>query len=82
MNKIEMSILEKEMIAFDITALHSDILAAEVLISSADSVEEMRSRICVIWGKLRKFIKIAENIPVTGKYISLLSSLLDAICSA
>ncbi len=80
MNKIEMSAAELEMANFDIASLQQDVETAKLGIATTESVDDIKQRICVVWSKIRKFVKMAENVPVVGKYISLLSNLLDAIC--
>lgn len=80
MNKIELSAIEKEMASFDFAALQAEVEGARKGIASAASATDIKEKICGVWSKIRKYVKLAENIPIIGKYISLLSSLLDSVC--
>lgn len=77
MSNLELTAIEKEMAAFnpedwkDFTQSNKSKLA---------SAEETRSNICELWQKIRKFVKLAENIPFVGKYISILANFLDTLC--
>jgi len=80
MNKNEMNALEKEIVSFDFAALEAEVNSAQMGFATAASAADVKDKICSVWSKIRKFVKMAENIPFVGKYISLLSNLLDAIC--
>jgi len=82
MNKIELTAIEKEMANFNFDELTSHTQKAKEGIAKAESVADIKDQICQVWNKIRKFIVLAENIPIVGKYIKILADLLDSLCKA
>lgn len=82
MNKIELSPLEKEMANFNFDELYTHTQKAKANIAKAESVADIKDQICQVWSKIRKFVVLAENIPIIGKYIKILADLLDSLCGA
>lgn len=81
MKNIELSPIEKEMANFDFSTLNMHVQETKSLIAKAKSVSEVTSQICDVWSKIRKYVKLAENIPFIGKFIKILADLLDSICA-
>lgn len=82
MNKIQFSAVEKEMINFDFNSLQTHIDQSKVNLVKAESVADVKSEICRVWSKIGKYVKLAENIPVVGKFVKILADLLDSLCEA
>lgn len=82
MNKIELSAVEKEMANFNFDELYAHTQKAKANISSAKSVADVKDHICQVWSKIRKFVVLAEDIPIIGKYIKILAELLDSLCGS
>lgn len=81
MKNIEFSALEKEAANFDFkTFLEADASVARNNIAAAESVADVKEQICKVWRKIRKFVKMAEVVPIVGKFITILADLLDTIC--
>ncbi len=81
MNK-NLSAIENEMVNFDFDSLHAHASTAKAGIATAASAADVKTQICAIWSKIGKYVKLAENIPVVGKFIKILADLLDTICAA
>jgi hypothetical protein len=81
MNKTEFSAIEKEMANFNFDDLHAHTVTAKANIATAASAADVKSQICNIWSKIGKYVKLAENIPVVGKFIKILADLLDTLCA-
>jgi hypothetical protein len=82
MEKIELSAIEKEMANFNFDELNAHKDRAKAAIAKAASAADVKSEICQVWQKIRKFVVLAENVPVVGKYIRILVELLDTLCGA
>lgn len=83
MERIKLSALEQEMQSFDFAAFQeNDLATAQRKIAAAQSVEEVKSEICNIWSKIRKYVKWAEAVPGAGKFVTLFVQLMDGICGA
>lgn len=80
MERIEFSDIEKEMLNFNFAEVQALAEQATMHIASAEAATEVRSQICEVWGRIRKFVVLAENIPVIGKYIKIMVTLLDSLC--
>ncbi len=80
MKTIEFSALEKEMATFNFDEFNTQALTAQANIAKAESITDIKAEICGVWSKIRKFVIWAENVPVAGKFITILAELLDAIC--
>ncbi|MGZ3810336.1 MAG: hypothetical protein ACXVJN_01315, partial [Mucilaginibacter sp.] len=55
---------------------------AKANIASARDIADVKAEICSVWSKIRQYVIWAENIPVAGKFITILADLLDSICGA
>ena len=82
MNNPSLTPLENEMLNFDFAAFKEHANTAKSAIATTESVADIKAQICSVWSKIGKFVKLAANIPVIGKYISILADLLDSICAA
>lgn len=82
MKKVEFNAIEKEMMNFNFDELTARNSTAKENIANAKSVGDIKAEICSVWSKIRKYVIWAENVPVAGKFISILAELLDAICGA
>ncbi|HWY33870.1 MAG TPA: hypothetical protein VNX68_04445 [Nitrosopumilaceae archaeon] len=80
MPTIKLSETEKEMLNFNFDELTTRAQSAQTKIAGAQNVTDVKTEICNVWGKIRKFVVLAENIPVVGKFITILVQLLDSIC--
>jgi hypothetical protein len=80
MPTIKLSEIEKEMLNFNFDELSAHSLSAQAKIAGAENVTDVKTEICTVWAKIRKFVVLAENIPVVGKFITILVQLLDSIC--
>jgi hypothetical protein len=80
MKSIQFSPLEQEMANFNFDALRAGNETAKLKITSAQSIGDVKTEICGVWTKIRKYVIWAENIPVAGKFITILADLLDSIC--
>jgi len=76
MNAVKMSEIEKEMANFNFDQLTT----VRANLVGAATPQAALGEICKVWGSIRKFVVLAENIPVVGKYITILVELLDALC--
>ena len=79
---MEFSAIEKEMASFNFNDLQTQAQTAKAGIATAESVEDIKDKICQIWSKIGKYVKLAENIPFIGKFVTILADLLDSICAA
>jgi hypothetical protein len=82
MKTIEFSTAEKEMANVNFQALVAQNTTAKENIAKAASVADVTSEICKVWSSIRKYVVLAENIPVVGKFITILADLLDSLCPA
>lgn len=80
MKDIEFSAIEKEMINFDFKSLESDAATAKAFLSSKKDLAGGLEKLCAVWHKIGKFVKLLEKVPVIGKYVGILADLLDSIC--
>ncbi|OJV53689.1 MAG: hypothetical protein BGO31_02185 [Bacteroidetes bacterium 43-16] len=81
MNKANLSVIEQEMINFDFASLKAEVSSCQETMSlKASTKEDVLTKICNIWRKIRTFVKIAEKLPLAGKYIKILADLLDSLC--
>jgi hypothetical protein len=82
MKTIEFSATEKEMANFNFDALTAQSENAKTNIAKAANVTDVTSEICNVWSSVRKYVILAENIPVVGKFITIIADLLDSLCPA
>ncbi len=82
MKKVEMSAMEKEMANFDFGTLQAHAEKAQSNIAAAKSAADVKSEICSVWSKIGKYVKMAEVIPIVGKYITIIANLLDSLCAS
>ncbi|MBS1687752.1 MAG: hypothetical protein JSS96_03445 [Bacteroidetes bacterium] len=83
MKNIEFSTIEKEMASFDFEQIKTEMQTSKnVLVSPNATTADIKEKICTIWGKIRRFIILLENIPVAGKFVQILVELLDSICNS
>jgi len=82
MKNVELSAIEKEMANFDFSELQTHTEKAKANIVAAKSVADVKTEICNVWSKIGKYVKMAEVIPIVGKFITVLANLLDSICAA
>jgi hypothetical protein len=80
MKTIAFSAIEKEMANFNFDQLNSRNAQAKANIANAASVTDVTSEICSVWASVRKYVILAENIPVVGKFITIIADLLDSLC--
>ncbi|MBK7853691.1 MAG: hypothetical protein IPJ79_01160 [Bacteroidetes bacterium] len=81
MKKIELSAIEKEMANFDFNELTNHVEGTKSSIATARSAEDVKAKICAVWKKIRRFVILAEAVPIVGKFIKILADLLDSLCS-
>ncbi len=82
MANIEFSALEKEAAAFDLASLQEHAGKARMNIAAAKSAADIKAEICAVWSKIGKFVKMAEAVPVIGKFVTIIANLLDALCAS
>lgn len=80
MKKLEYSALEKEMANFNFEEMNVATTAAKANFTAAASASDIAGEICRVWSKIGRFVKLAEAIPVVGKFITILADLLDSLC--
>jgi hypothetical protein len=80
MEKIQLSAIEKEMANFNFDELNAHKDRAKAAIAKAATAADVKTEICQVWTKIRKFVVLAESIPIVGKYIKILADLLDTLC--
>lgn len=77
---MQFSDIENSLSNFDFDGLVAQNETAKANIAGATSVNDIKTEICNIWAKARPYVIWAENIPVIGKFITILADLLDSIC--
>jgi tRNA A37 threonylcarbamoyltransferase TsaD len=82
MSKLEFTAIEKEMANFDFSGLETQLQKAKTNMTAAKSPADVKTEICQVWSKIRKYVVLAENIPIVGKFIKILADLLDSLCGA
>ncbi len=82
MKNVEFSAIEKEMANFNFAELTTSTTASKANIVAAKNVADIKTEICNVWSRIRKYVVLAESIPIVGKFITILAELLDAICGA
>ena len=80
MEKIQFSAIEKEMANFNFAELQNHTDNARKSFAAASTAADVKSNICSVWSKIRKYVKMGEVIPFVGKFITILANLLDGIC--
>jgi hypothetical protein len=68
------------MVDFDFAQLNKTVASAKSNIAKAATAAELGSAICSVWAKVRKYVVLASNVPVIGKFIKPLIEVLDALC--
>ncbi|MGC4232498.1 MAG: hypothetical protein QM594_05910 [Niabella sp.] len=81
MAKYEFSPLEKEMLSINLSTAEADYNDA-VEASTQREFLDASEKICAVWRKARPYVRLAEAIPVAGRFIKLLADVLDTICPA
>jgi hypothetical protein len=76
-----LSPIEMDMPNFNFEELQDHSTTARLNIASAKSADDVKTQICNIWSKIGKYVKLAEAVPVIGKFIKILAELLDSVCS-
>jgi hypothetical protein len=82
MSKIELSMLEKEAANFDFAALQTHAESAKLRVAEAKTAGDIKAEICALWSKIGKFVKMAEVVPIIGKFVTIIANLLDSLCAA
>jgi hypothetical protein len=82
MANMKLSDTENSLSNFDFDGLAAQNETAKANIAAAASVDDIKTEICNIWSKVRPYVIWAENIPVIGKFVTILADLLDSICGA
>jgi len=82
MKNIDYSEIEKEMMHFDFKSLEIEVATAKASITSKRDLAGGLEKLCAVWHKIGKFVKLLEKVPVIGKYVEVLADLLDSICPA
>ncbi len=82
MSFIGLSSIEKEMANFNFEQLATQVKASQNNFTSAKSATDIKSEICSVWSKIGKYVKLAEAVPVVGKFITILAELLDSLCAS
>jgi hypothetical protein len=80
MANMQFSDVEKSLSNFDFDGLAAQNETAKAAIAGAGSADDVKTEICNIWSKVRSYVIWAENIPVIGKFVTILADLLDSIC--
>jgi len=80
MSTQQLSDAEKQRAIDEFPGVASSAKTASANIAAATSVADIKTEICTIWSKIRKYVILAEALPVAGQYIKLLADLLDDIC--
>lgn len=47
-----------------------------------EGIDDIKAKICSVWSKIKPFIGLLEKIPLVGRYVTILASLLDALCAS
>ncbi len=83
MKSTEYSEIEKEMLNFDFKSIEPHVAHAKAALSTrGEGLSGGLDKLCEVWKKIGKFIKLLEKVPVIGKYVSILAEILDSICPA
>lgn len=72
--------IEKQMINFDFSSIDEHVAAAQKSFMARENLGDGIEKLCAIWGKIRPFVKLLENVPIVGKFIVILANVLDSIC--
>lgn len=80
MKNFKLNEFDNEALGFDFEELNSVAELAKANIAAATTAGQVKTEICKVWNKVRKFVIWAENIPVAGKYFTILADLLDTLC--
>ncbi len=80
--KTEFTQIENEMINFNFDELNLHLEKAKLNFVGAKNASDVKTEICKVWSRIRKYVKLAENIPFIGKFIVILSDLLDTLCES
>lgn len=80
MKSLEFSPAEKKLANFNFDQLQSQAASAKANIAGAASVDDIKTEICRVWTQVRPYVIWAENVPVVGKFITILADVLDSIC--
>jgi hypothetical protein len=78
---MKLNSLETEMANFDFDQLSAQNETAKADIASAANADDIKAAICKVWSKIGKYVKLADVIPVAGKFITILADLLDSLCA-
>lgn len=71
---------ESALSSFDFDGLAAQNETAKAAISGATTADDVKTAICNVWSKVRTYVIWAENVPVIGKFVTILADLLDSIC--
>jgi len=82
MSNLQFSPLEKELATADLAKFQTSVDSAKATLANAKTALDVKSQICKIWGEIGKYVKLAEPLPIVGKYITLLANLLDGLCTS
>ncbi len=80
MKNLEFSTIEKEMANFNFDQLKTAAVTAKANIAGASSAADIKTEICNIWSKIKKYVKLLEVVPIVGKFVTILADLLDSFC--
>lgn len=80
MDNLQLTSQEQALANYDFAALQSKVEAAAPKIAAATSVNDIKTEVCKIWSDIKPFVGILEKIPLVGKFITALATVLDAIC--
>lgn len=81
MKNLEMNAIEKEMANFNFDSIKTDSQMAITNIAKAETASDVKNEICNVWSKIGKYVKMAEAIPIVGKFVTILANLLDTLCA-
>ena len=77
-----MSDTEKQLATYDYEALGAQADAAKAKIAAATTVADLKTEICAVWSKIRPIAIKLEGFPYVGKIITIIATVLDAVCAA
>jgi hypothetical protein len=80
MANMQFSDIENSLSNYDFDGLAAQNETAKATVAGASSADDVKTAICNIWSKVRSYVIWAENIPVIGKFVTILADLLDSIC--
>jgi hypothetical protein len=80
MKNLEFNAVEQKATSANIAQLAKATEVAKANIATAASVADVKTEICNIWNQVKQYVIWAENVPVVGKYITILADLLNSIC--